>query len=72
MPASSASSTRPTADAFFFSVDALEWQRLAQPHSATMDHRGLVPLGDRLLTVGGMLGGQRVTGQVAAYTLQLR
>jgi len=37
-----------------------------------MDHRGLVPLGDRLLTVGGMLGGQRVTGQVAAYTLQLR
>jgi len=32
-----------------------------------MDHRGLVPYGDRWLTVGGMLAGQEVTDRVIAY-----
>jgi hypothetical protein len=34
-----------------------------------MDHRGLVRVGNRWLTIGGMLAGQKVTGRVTAYSI---
>ncbi len=47
-----------------FNLEKLTWRELSDAGPATMDHRGLVPFGDRWLTVGGMLSGQQVTDKV--------
>ena len=60
----------PVASALLFDLEALTWLELPQSNAASMDHRGLVPLDDRWLTIGGMLAGQRVTDQVIAYEIQ--
>ncbi len=59
--------SEPVGSALLFELDTLSWRELSIQGPATMDHRGLVPYGDRWLTVGGMLRGQKVTDQVIAY-----
>jgi hypothetical protein len=61
--------SEPAAGGLLFDLKSMSWRPLSWPGPATMDHRGLVPLGDRWLTVGGMLTGQEVTDRVIAYRL---
>ena len=60
----------PASGAFLLDLDSLAWRDLPQDNAATMDHRGLVPLGDEWVTIGGMVSGQRVTARVNAYSLE--
>lgn len=62
--------SEPAADALLLDLPTLSWQVLPLSAPPTMDHRGLVPFGDRWLTVGGMLAGQEVTDQVVGYTVE--
>ena len=59
--------SEPSSGGLRFDLDSLEWQALSQSNAPTMDHRALVILDDRMLTVGGMSGGQNVTDKVIAY-----
>ena len=60
----------PASDALVLDLSSLSWRVVPISTPPTMDHRGLVPFGDRWLTVGGMLAGQEVTDQVVGYTVQ--
>jgi hypothetical protein len=62
--------SEPASNALFFDMETLTWQVLPLSNAPTMDHRGLVPFGDRWLTVGGMLANQKVTDQVIAYKVE--
>lgn len=61
--------SEPAVGGLLFDLDSMSWRRLSFSGPATMDHRGLIPYGDRWLTVGGMLAGQEVTNKVIAYDL---
>lgn len=61
---------RPANGALLFDVESSEWTVIRQDNEPSMDHRGLVPIGDTWATVGGMLDGQQVTRQVTAYSLK--
>ena len=62
--------SEPASDALLFDLSSLSWRVIPLSAPPTMDHRGLVPFGDRWLTVGGMLAGQEVTDQVVGYTVK--
>ncbi|WP_374764077.1 Kelch repeat-containing protein [Yunchengibacter salinarum] len=47
-----------------FDFNAMAWRKMPSKPIASMDHRGLISLGGRLWTIGGMLSGQTVTGRV--------
>ena len=59
--------SEPAVGGLLFDLESSSWRELSLSGPATMDHRGLVPYGDRWLTVGGMLAGQEVTDRVIAY-----
>ena len=61
--------SEPTVGGLLFDLDSMSWRELSLSGPATMDHRGLVPYGDRWLTIGGMVAGQDVTDRVVAYKL---
>ena len=61
--------SEPMRNAVMFDVTTLRWQTLRLNNEPTMDHRALVPYGDRWLTVGGMAAGQAVTSDVQSYKL---
>ncbi|MDX1395144.1 MAG: galactose oxidase [Gemmatimonadota bacterium] len=54
----------PAGVAFAWDVSAAAWTTLPGGSPPTMDHRGLIELGGRLYTIGGMTRGQRVTARV--------
>jgi N-acetylneuraminic acid mutarotase len=56
--------SEPTGTAFAWDSATESWTMLEAPAIATMDHRGLVRVGGRLYTIGGMTAGQRVTAAV--------
>ena len=62
--------SEPASDALLFDLLSLSWLVVPLATPPTMDHRGLVPFGDRWMTVGGMLAGQQVTDQVVGYTVE--
>ncbi len=62
--------SEPVGSVLLFDLESLSWRELSLSGPPTMDHRGLVPYGDRWLTVGGMLPGQEVTDQVIAYEFE--
>ncbi len=62
--------SRPAPGALLFDLDTLTWQVLKSNGQPSMDHRGLVNFGDRWLTIGGMIAGQRVTDAVSAYRIE--
>ncbi len=62
--------SEPVGSALIFDLGSMSWQDLSHSGPPTMDHRGLVPLGGRWLTVGGMKSGQEVSNQVIAYKFE--
>ena len=60
-------SSEPAVGGLLFDLESMSWRQLSLSGPPTMDHRGLVPYGDRWLTVGGMLAAQEVTDQVISY-----
>lgn len=59
--------SQPMAGGFAWDFETNEWFEFAISGQPTMDHRGLVPYRDALVTVGGMHADQEVTGAVYAY-----
>lgn len=63
--------SEPAPGGLLFDLKSLSWRAISVSGPATMDHRGLLPFGDRWLTVGGMQAGQEVTDRVIARKLEL-
>ena len=61
--------SEPARGALLFDIDSQSWRQLEFEGTATMDHRGLVPLAGQWLTIGGMAPEQRVTQRVTPYKL---
>ncbi len=59
--------SQPVAGAFVFDIETNEWHSIDTAGDPTMDHRGLVPYGSDLVTVGGMHADQVVTPAVNAW-----
>ena len=60
----------PARGALLFDIDEQDWLFLDIDGESTMDHRGLVKLKGKWLTIGGMAADQRVTDAVFAYELE--
>lgn len=60
----------PSASVFGFDIVLKEWRVFGQKPNATMDHRGLVQLGKRFYTLGGMAEGQEVIDTVSWFSLE--
>lgn len=59
----------PVRTVLAFDLKAGVWLALGERRRATMDHRGLLVVADRLCTLGGMAGAQRVTGDLFCFRL---
>lgn len=62
--------SQPESGAFLYVPLSGKWHELSTDGEATMDHRGLVFLGSRWLTIGGMLNNQQITDRVYSYSLR--
>ena len=60
----------PSARVFAFDVVANAWRDLPPLGAPSMDHRGIVAVGDRLVIVGGMRAGQRVVANVVTASVR--
>ena len=60
----------PSARVFGFDLAADGWRDLGELPEASMDHRGLLEVGDEFLIVGGMRAGQAVSPRVIGFRLQ--
>lgn len=60
----------PRAAVMAYDVRRGQWRVLPSAPRATMDHRGLIVRGDEAAILGGMIHGQRVTGQTTRWTLR--
>ena len=58
----------PSAEIFAFDYEEGYFLELGTKPIATMDHRGLLKVGDQYITVGGMTEGQEVSDLVMAFT----
>lgn len=54
----------PSGHVYAWNIPAKRWDLLEEKKTPTMDHRGLVRIGDGYWTVGGMVADQTVTGAV--------
>jgi hypothetical protein len=61
--------SNPQKRALLFDLATQNWRVVKLKNPPSMDHRGLVRVGNRWLTIGGMLAGQKVTGRVTAYSI---
>ncbi|MEE8294588.1 MAG: hypothetical protein V3R64_02650 [Sphingomonadales bacterium] len=61
----------PSASVFGFDIVLKEWRVFGNKPFATMDHRGLVQLGDRFYTLGGMAENQEVIDTVSWFSLEI-
>ncbi len=59
--------SEPAGVPLVFHLPSRSWRVLPANIPGSMDHRGLVPLEGRWITVGGMVSGPQVTDQVTAY-----
>jgi hypothetical protein len=62
--------SQPAPGALLFDLETMTWRAVDLKGQPTMDHRGLVNLGDRWLTIGGMTEDQLVTDTVNAYRIK--
>lgn len=60
----------PAPGGLFWNLATMTWQVVKQDIMPSMDHRGLVPFGDRWVTIGGMTKNQIVSDRVTALTLR--
>lgn len=61
--------SEPVSGVFAYNVRKNEWVELADLAVPTMDHRGIVRVGDEVWILGGMGAGQTVTARVAIADL---
>ncbi|TQV86421.1 Kelch repeat-containing protein [Aliikangiella coralliicola] len=61
--------SQPSHDVFAWSVKNNRWQTLPPLSTATMDHRGLLAVDDKLFIVGGMLENQKVSNKIIQYEI---
>lgn len=61
--------SEPSSALFAWDLERGRWQDLGRLQVATMDHRGLLVVGDELLIVGGMRDGRSVSASVLAFVL---
>ena len=59
----------PSDRVFAFSLGARRWIELGAKPMATMDHRGLIATDGKLITLGGMTGGQTIAADVFSFSL---
>ena len=57
--------SEPVGNTFDFDLKSGQWETVAEDTPPTMDHRGLLPIHDGMVIVGGMEKGQQVTAKVA-------
>ena len=55
--------SKPTAHVFAWDFTADNWVAYKDKPVPSMDHRGLVKVGEEWFTIGGMIGEQEVTGK---------
>lgn len=56
--------SQPSDEVIAYAVADRRWHRLGRLPVATMDHRGLLQVGEHVAIAGGMRTGQRVTAEV--------
>jgi hypothetical protein len=59
-----------SARVFAYDLEGDAWQEFGELPQATMDHRGLLEIGDEFLILGGMREGQAVSPGVIRFRLQ--
>ena len=59
----------PVRTVLAYELQAGTWVTFGDRRRATMDHRGLLAVADRLCTLGGMAEVQRVTGDLFCFRL---
>ncbi len=62
--------SEPSTLVFAYDPASGAWSELGRKPVATMDHRGLLEVGDNFYTLGGMLAGQQVSEQVLSFRLR--
>lgn len=63
--------SEPLRSMWMFNTDSGLWNWLGDQPAATMDHRGLLPVGAGFITVGGMTAEQVVSPRVIRYQFDL-
>lgn len=59
--------SEPSSMMWLFDLETDQWASLGRQPVPSMDHRGLLDTREGFVTVGGMLGGQRVTNRVVRF-----
>jgi N-acetylneuraminic acid mutarotase len=59
--------SQPSSDVFSWDIKAKKWLMLKSLDTKTMDHRGLLHVGNSLYILGGMLVNQQVSNKVITY-----
>lgn len=62
--------SEPSTLVFAYDPASGAWSELGRKPVATMDHRGLLEVGDNFYTLGGMLAGQEVSDRVLSFRLR--
>lgn len=62
--------SQPLSDILRYDLERQSWSTISPGAAGSMDHRALVGFRGAWLTVGGMLGDQRVTDRVVAYSFE--
>ncbi len=62
--------SQPVADMLLLDVESGDWRVLTVDGPPTMDHRALAPLGDKLVSAGGMLADQQTTDRVTGFSIR--
>jgi len=57
----------PEKMSYAYNIKNNQWLECGDRIPASMDHRGLVIMDDKLLTIGGMLSDQQVTGKIIEF-----
>lgn len=55
---------QPSKFVFAWNTKTSEWETWPSMPAPTMDHRGLVPMGESLVIIGGMEAGQKITAKI--------
>ncbi len=61
--------SEPSNTVLAYSMDNNKWHIVGSLEQGSMDHRGLLVLGDQFYIIGGMMKGQKVSNKVAQFCL---
>jgi len=60
--------SQPSNEVWYYDLSQQQWQ-IEKSKTSTMDHRGLLLLNNKLLSLGGMAKGQKVSNAINVYPL---